>query len=55
MKTFEIGKEYFSCSICDHNYIYTIKVLKRTAKEPVIAHLHHWRHGMTYQQSGIRF
>lgn len=32
MKTFEIGKEYFSRSTCDHNCIYTVKVLKRTAK-----------------------
>lgn len=32
MNTFEIGKEYFTRSICDHNCIFTVKIVKRTAK-----------------------
>lgn len=32
MKKFEIGKEYFDTSACDHNCIFTIKIVKRTDK-----------------------
>lgn len=32
MKTFEIGKEYFDTSACDHNCVYVIKIIKRTEK-----------------------
>ena len=32
MKKFEIGKEYFDTSACDHNCIFTIKIVKRTEK-----------------------
>lgn len=32
MNTFEISKEYFTRSICDHNCIFTIKITGRTAK-----------------------
>lgn len=32
MKKFEVGKEYFSRSICNHDCIFSIKVIKRTEK-----------------------
>ncbi len=32
MIKFEVGKTYSTRSICDHNCIYSIEVLKRTAK-----------------------
>ena len=32
MNTFEIGKEYFSRSICNYDCIFTIKITGRTAK-----------------------
>lgn len=32
MKKFEIGKEYFDTSACDHNCIFTIRIVKRTEK-----------------------
>ena len=32
MNTFEIGKEYFAHSACDHDCIFTVKIVKRTAK-----------------------
>jgi len=32
MNTFEIGKEYFARSICDSDCIFTVKIVKRTAK-----------------------
>lgn len=32
MKKFEIGKTYYSRSICDHECIFTIEVVKRTEK-----------------------
>lgn len=32
MKKFEIGKEYFSRSICDSDCVFTIKITGRTAK-----------------------
>lgn len=32
MNKFEIGKEYFSRSVCDSNCIFTIKITGRTAK-----------------------
>ena len=32
MNTFEIGKEYFSRSICNHDCVFTIKITGRTAK-----------------------
>ena len=31
MKKFEIGKEYSMKSICDHNCVWTFKVINRTA------------------------
>ena len=32
MKKFEVGKTYYSRSICDHECIFTIEVVKRTEK-----------------------
>lgn len=32
MKKFEVGKTYYSRSICDNECIFTIKVVKRTEK-----------------------
>lgn len=32
MKNFEIGKEYFARSACDHECIFKVKIVKRTAK-----------------------
>lgn len=32
MKKFEIGKEYFDRSACNHDCIFTIKIIKRTEK-----------------------
>lgn len=32
MKKFEIGKEYFTRSICDSECIFSIKITGRTAK-----------------------
>lgn len=32
MKKFEIGKEYFDTSACDHNCVFIIKIVKRTNK-----------------------
>ncbi len=32
VKKFEEGKTYYSRSICDHECIFTIEVVKRTAK-----------------------
>ncbi len=32
MKKFEIGKEYFDTSACDHESVFTIKITKRTEK-----------------------
>jgi hypothetical protein len=32
MTKFEPGKTYFTRSICDHNCIFSVEVLKRTAK-----------------------
>lgn len=32
MNTFEIGKEYYSRSICNHDCVFTIKITGRTAK-----------------------
>ena len=32
MKKFEIGKEYFDTRACDHNCIFTIRIVKRTEK-----------------------
>jgi hypothetical protein len=32
MFTFEIGHKYFDTSACDHNCVFTIEIVKRTAK-----------------------
>jgi hypothetical protein len=32
MKKFETGKTYYTSSICDHNCIFALTVVKRTAK-----------------------
>ena len=32
MKKFEIGKEYFDRSACNHDCIFTIKIIKRTER-----------------------
>lgn len=32
MKKFEIGKEYFDTSACNHDCVFTIKIIKRTEK-----------------------
>lgn len=32
MKKFEIGKEYFTTSACDHECVFTVKIVKRTDK-----------------------
>ena len=36
IKTFSIGKEYFTRSICDSDCIFTTKILSRTAKTVTI-------------------
>lgn len=33
---FEVGKTYYTHSICNHDCIFSIKVLKRTAKTVVV-------------------
>lgn len=33
---FEVGKTYYTRSICNHDCIFSIKVLKRTAKTVVV-------------------
>ena len=53
IKTFEINKTYSMNSACDHNCVWTAKVLKRTAKfvtlrvsgekEPVRCKVHVWQ------------
>ena len=37
MKKFEIGKEYFDRSACNHDCIFTIKIIKRTEKTVTFA------------------
>lgn len=32
MNTFEIGKKYFDTSACDHNCVFVVEIIKRTAK-----------------------
>lgn len=32
MATFEIGKKYFTTSACDHNCVFVVEIVKRTAK-----------------------
>ena len=32
MFTFEIGHKYYDTSACDHNCVFTIEIVKRTAK-----------------------
>jgi hypothetical protein len=32
MKKFEVGKTYYTRSACDHNCIYSFKVISRTVK-----------------------
>lgn len=32
MTTFEIGKKYYDTSACDHNCVFVIEIVKRTAK-----------------------
>lgn len=32
MKQFEIGKKYFDTSACDHNCVFVVEIVKRTAK-----------------------
>lgn len=32
MKKFEIGKTYFTTSACDHNCVFTVEIVKRTAQ-----------------------
>ena len=32
IKGFVVGRTYFTTSVCDHNCVYTYKVVKRTAK-----------------------
>ena len=37
MKVFEIGKEYNVRSVCDHECVWTFKVIERTAKTVTIS------------------
>lgn len=32
IRRFEIGKTYFTSSVCDHNCVYSYEVISRTAK-----------------------
>lgn len=32
IKGFVVGKTYFTTSVCDHNCVYTYKVVRRTSK-----------------------
>lgn len=32
MTTFEIGKKYYDTSACDHNCVFVVEIVKRTAK-----------------------
>lgn len=32
MKTFEVGKKYYDTSACDHNCVFVVEIVKRTAK-----------------------
>lgn len=32
MATFEIGKKYFTTSACDHNCVFVVEIVKRTAE-----------------------
>ncbi len=32
MNTFEVGKKYLGTSACDHNCVFTVEIVKRTAQ-----------------------
>ncbi len=32
MNAFEVGKKYWDASACDHNCVFTVEIVKRTAK-----------------------
>lgn len=32
MKTFEVGKKYYDTSACDHNCVFVVEIIKRTAQ-----------------------
>ena len=32
MTTFEVGKKYYDTSACDHNCVFTVEIVKRTAQ-----------------------
>ncbi len=32
MSTFEVGKSYYATSACDHNCVFVVEIVKRTAK-----------------------
>ncbi len=32
MSTFEVGKSYYTTSACDHNCVFVVEIVKRTAK-----------------------
>ncbi|MCM1217207.1 MAG: hypothetical protein NC548_22130 [Lachnospiraceae bacterium] len=36
IKAFEVGKTYQTRSICDHNCIFSIEIVKRTAKTVIV-------------------
>ena len=36
IKAFEVGKTYQTISICDHNCIFSIEIVKRTAKTVIV-------------------
>ena len=36
IKAFEVGKTYQTTSICDHNCIFSIEIVKRTAKTVIV-------------------
>jgi len=41
MKTFEVGKEYSMRSVCDHDCVWTFKVIARTAKTITVVGIGH--------------
>ena len=32
MTTFEVGKKYYDTSACDHNCVFAVEIVKRTAQ-----------------------
>ena len=52
MKQFQTGKDYSCRSVCDHDCIFTVTVLKRTAKTVTVDV--HGRRDLKNKRLGIR-